>query len=84
MGKDRRKTLSLSRDLPGPGQYDTNAIIDGPKWGFGGASRMPRPAEKDTREYYNIPATMPIAPPYLVTDKNREIANKNMRPRHYK
>jgi hypothetical protein len=61
---------------PGPGNYDIKSNPDQPGYKFGVSPRPPlsKPSEYD--DYYNIPAAVPNAPPYLLTDEQKSVSRR--------
>jgi hypothetical protein len=79
-GKHGGAGISLSKapkggfkasDSPGPGNYELKSTIDQHGYKFGVSPRPPlaKPSEYDN--YYNIPAAVPNAPIYLLTEEQK-------------
>ena len=71
-----RNTADFQSITPGPAGYNLNSVKQGPQWGFGSSARIPKSKTTDNRAY-SIPASFPVAPPYLVKESKQKKLRKS-------
>jgi hypothetical protein len=61
---------------PGPGNYSIKPTSEQPGYKFGISPRPPLSKATEGEDYYNIPAAVPNAPPYLLNEHQKSVSRR--------